>query len=564
MFSVRKIGICLSLFFWVLNLTAQSTYFKNRYEYDYNDASLNYGVINISTGGYLTFGAFETQTSFDRYAAILKIDENGNKLDSLIFRYDSVQTELINLFEINNEYYGITRLWVSSPNYFYTSIVKINQDLDTVWSKKISYGPDTSIFVSYAILCFDNTIALTGIFTDTSGYQQILLLKTDTLGNEIFLKHYGYANEHQNNYWNLDQTLDGGFILAGTSQYFHPLNNGYKKHLAIKTDSLGNVQWNYPWGRNDTDNGGCRVKAMSDSTVIVYTLTKTSASINPNVRWNYRKLKYNMATVWYSEHGPDEEFLGIGDIEELNDKGFVVNRSKSNRLLLTRYDSLGNMIWTRLNKPTVSQFTGTSLHLVLSDSGFVYSGFIQPQSSLGDTLTQDIFVIKTNCIGWADPPFADVIIGSLDNFEVVLENNSMYFGNVYINWGDGNADTLYESSDTLIYHTYPSDGNYSATIIAEACGDADSLNINVVSSLVGIAEYEKPKFRIYPNPANEIFFIQTENSVSEYEVIMTDISGKIILKIENAKQIDVSEFSSGFYFVTIPELNHTVKVHVLK
>jgi hypothetical protein len=547
---------------WAVNCSAQGTYFKNRYEYDLNDASLNYGVINSNSGGFLTFGAYETQTNSDRYAGLLKLDENGNKLDSLVFRFNSVQTELVALFELNNGYYGITRQWTTSK--FSTSIVRINNDLDTIWSKKISGDTSASLFISYGILCRDSSIALTGIYTDTTGYQQILLLKTDTLGNELFLKSYGYANEVQNNYSNLNQTLDGGFIIAGKSSYFHPMGSGYYKPLAIKTDSLGNLQWNFTWGRDDNQNGGCNVKAMSDSTVIVYTATRISSSPTSQLKWNYRKLRYNMSTVWYVEHGPDANNIGSGNMIELEDSGFVVNRLYQSRLWLTRYDNQGNMLWSRLNKPSVSQFTGGDIDFVESDGGFVYSGFIQPQSSLGDTLTQDIFVIKTNCIGWADPPFASATTGSLDNFEVVLENNSMYFGNCFIDWGDGSFDTLYESSDTLIYHTYATDGNFNATIIAEACGDKDTLNMNVVSSLVGITEHEKKVFSVFPNPANGILNIRMENSISNYEIILSDITGKVILRKENAKQIDVSGFANGIYFVSIPELNHTEKIQIVK
>ena len=90
------------LVFWVVEITAQGTYFKNRMEYVQNDAALNYGIIPISTGGYLTFGAHEMQTNFDRYAAVMKIDEFGNALDTLRFRYDTIQTEIVSMFEINN------------------------------------------------------------------------------------------------------------------------------------------------------------------------------------------------------------------------------------------------------------------------------------------------------------------------------------------------------------------------------------------------------------------------------------------------------------------------------
>jgi hypothetical protein len=480
-----KVLFSILLVFWVVEITAQGTYFKKRMEYNQNDAALNNGIINLNEGGYLTFGSFNLFAGSDRYGAVLKLDSLGNPIDTFSINFPQTSIEIKNAFQLNNGYLLTGHLRKFSNNKFRPFFIRLTDNLDTLWTKTMNYSDSVSVFVSYSIMCNDSNLATTGIYTDTTGYQQILLLKTDTLGNEIFFKSYGYANEHQFNYWNMDQALDGGFILAGASTFFHPLGSGYEKHIAIKTDSLGNQHWVYPFGRNDNDNGGCRVKAMSDSTVMVFTATPTSSSPTPNYRWNFRKLRYNMSTELYFEQGPDDPQIGMGDMVELSDTSFVLCLSKYNRLFLTKFDKYGTQLWSRLNKPSVSQFTGTALNLVPSDSGFVYSGFIQPQLSLGDTGTQDIFVIKTNCIGWADPPFADATTGSLDNFEVVLDNNSMYFGNCFINWGDGNFDTLYESSDTLIYHTYSNDGIFNATIIAEACGDNDTLNLNVVSSLVG-------------------------------------------------------------------------------
>ena len=556
------------ILFYVADGHTQGNYFKNRMEFGYNNIDISFGIINVKPNNeYLVFGRTRNQSSNDVYGSVMKLDSNGMPIDTFILGFSQKSIELKNAFQMPNGYLVVGQLLdLTITNGFNPYFIRLNDNLDTLWTKKLDFGSDSIAFVSYSIMCFDSTIATTGIFIDSTGFERILLLKTDSLGNVYFLKSYGYPNEQQNNYWNMDQTLDEGFIIAGSSTYFHPLGNGYNKHLAIKTDSLGNLQWNFPWGRDDNINGGCRVKTMSDSTIIVYTGTPTSGSPTPNVRWNFRKLRYNMSTVWYVEHGPDAQNIGSAGMIEMDDTGFVINRSYLNRLWISRYDSDGNILWSRLNKPSVSQFFGggSSIAYIESDGGFAYSGYILPQLSLGDTLTQDIFAIKTNCIGWADPPIASATTGSLDNFEVILENNSMYFGNVYINWGDGSADTLYENSDTLIYHTYPSAGNFSAIVIAEACGDADTMQLNIVSSLVGVSEYEKPKFRVYPNPAYETLFIHTDNSISDYKINMTDISGKIILRKENMKQINVSGIECGFYFISIPELNHSEKVQIIR
>lgn len=130
--------------------------------------------------------------------------------------------------------------------------------------------------------------------------------------------------------------------------------------------------------------------------------------------------------------------------------------------------------------------------------------------------------------------------------------NDTTFGWVELDFRGETFTTLDPPNDTIFiiryaYNTIPNEhifaGQLSTNMIYEQLSDF---------------------IRVFPNPSNEILFIHTENALSEYEVILTDISGKIIFRKENLKQIDVSEFASGFYFITIPELNHTEKIQVIK
>lgn len=71
-------------------------------------------------------------------------------------------------------------------------------------------------------------------------------------------------------------------------------------------------------------------------------------------------------------------------------------------------------------------------------------------------------------------------------------------------------------------------------------------------------------FTVYPNPSKNYILIETENINSDFEIILSDITGKIILRKENCSSVDVSDFANGIYFITIPELNHTEKIQILK
>jgi hypothetical protein len=67
---------------------------------------------------------------------------------------------------------------------------------------------------------------------------------------------------------------------------------------------------------------------------------------------------------------------------------------------------------------------------------------------------------------------------------------------------------------------------------------------------------------VYPNPAiNRITVSATNKSLGK--IIIYNTLGEIVYtttSIDNSKLIDVSHFSSGLYFVALPDLNRTIKM----
>jgi len=57
--------------------------------------------------------------------------------------------------------------------------------------------------------------------------------------------------------------------------------------------------------------------------------------------------------------------------------------------------------------------------------------------------------------------------------------------------------------------------------------------------------------KVYPNPAKNILNIELPNHIKDFHVEITDMSGKLVLKSDNQKEINVSGVNSGNYVVTI-------------
>ncbi len=64
---------------------------------------------------------------------------------------------------------------------------------------------------------------------------------------------------------------------------------------------------------------------------------------------------------------------------------------------------------------------------------------------------------------------------------------------------------------------------------------------------------EKPVVSIYPNPANETITISTTGTKGKIDVVITDISGKVLMQdeVSNNATVDVSKLSAGMYFVRL-------------
>jgi glucose/arabinose dehydrogenase len=81
----------------------------------------------------------------------------------------------------------------------------------------------------------------------------------------------------------------------------------------------------------------------------------------------------------------------------------------------------------------------------------------------------------------------------------------------------------------------------------------------LVDSSLSVTDFEKSGLTLYPNPASDFFTIKNTNQLSLKQVLIYDITGKIVKTqpLENVESttISTSNLTAGMYFVTVEERN---------
>lgn len=481
-----KIGITVSVLFPLLTY---AQYFNNRYPIDSSSAATAFNAIEndsgyLMVGGYAPFGYYSS-------LAVIQTDFNGNELFQKTYKSNSIpyfagfQGSLQKVSSGGYIMYGSINEISESKNY--AVLYRFNDSGDTLWTKR---------------------------FADTS-------------------TTYGYVGD------NMKVTPDGGFICIGDrGSPSAPIS-------IIKTDSLGNKQWEQFYGGTTYDKP-TSIAVCSDGGYIYCTTTK-SGGVGLPTYYNIRVMKVDsLGNMVFNKFYGDIYDDAAGSVIQTQDGGYVVSMAYAidtttgtrTYASLLKLDTVGNLLWLKKVMPIKGNGPDSFYKVLeLSDGSLVAAGLNHWTDSIAISRYHGL-VVKTTALG-----------------EEI--------------WHREHQLSTCNTCDSYLYDIRTtSDGGFICSGVANTPQDMwllklDSLGCaDTVCSLgTGIPPLPSQREgvgRIYPNPANSFIMVESSGLSSTSTFSLLDVTGKEVLNKSIQSfytQINIQGLPKGIYFYQITNKN---------
>jgi hypothetical protein len=252
--------------FWLVKTDGLGTMEWNN-TYGGPDEDYAYALVQTSDGGYAIAGDTRSYDVGNGDFWLVKTDANGIMQWNHTYGGpgEDVATDLMQTSDGG---------YVMAGYYCYSGAVNgdawlVKTDANGIMQWNQTYGGPRGESAHVLIKTNDGGYALAGWTEAGAGEGDCYLVKTDA--NGIMQWNHTYGGPRQELAYDIVQDQKGGFVLAG---FTHSFGVGTPNYWLIKTDSVGNMEWNKTYGGANTDyaksviqtdDGGYVVAGHTDS-----------------------------------------------------------------------------------------------------------------------------------------------------------------------------------------------------------------------------------------------------------------------------------------------------------
>jgi len=341
-------------------------------------------IRQTSDGNFIIIGVTDQTSSGRNDIWLIKADENGIMIWDRTFGGNQNDFSIVGHQTADGGFIiaGTTESFGNGMQDFW--LIKTDADGNEEWNQ--TFGTAENDRTQYVKQTFDGGYIITGGTGNfETSNQDAWLIKTDENGNLEWQQTYG-GNGNEKMY-TVHQETDGSYILAGlTSSY----GNGTYDAYLIKTDSLGNEIWSQTFGGSEIENA-YSMQILPGEGYILAGSTKSFGAGDFDV-WLI-KTDQQGNEIWSYVYGTEVlEYCYSLDIT--SDGNFILggltNATVNGDIdvLVMKISDSGDEIWTKkvgLDGDEPSFFVEQS-----EDEGYVLAGY---SNSFGNG-DNDVYIVK--------------------------------------------------------------------------------------------------------------------------------------------------------------------------
>jgi hypothetical protein len=232
--------------------------------YGGTSGDVGYSVHQTQDGGYIVAGS---TSSFGNGAQVYLVKTNASG-DTLWTRtYGGAGDDYgFSVQQTSDMGYVVAGYTNPFGNNWQVYLIKTNASGDTLWTR--TYGGAGDDYGYSVQQTQDTGYIVAGMTSSFGNLTQVYLIKTNASGDTLWTRTYGGTGYDRG--WSVQQTTDGGYVVAGVTFSFGNLTQVY----LIKTNASGDTLWTRTYG-GTSDDGGYSVQQTSDGGYIIagYTLS---------------------------------------------------------------------------------------------------------------------------------------------------------------------------------------------------------------------------------------------------------------------------------------------------
>ncbi len=447
-------------------------------------------------------------------------------------------------------------------------LAKTNASGDTLWSKSyVTPGGDIGYDVNQTT---DGGYIITGaVSNNASSPADILLLKTDSGGNELWNKVYATSRYDQGT--SVQQTNDGGYIITGIAR---DTLSTFGDLFLIKTDATGDTLWSKTFGGAARDEGNSVVQTTDGGYVVIGTTKSFSGNNTSDIY--FLKTSASGSLIWERTLGTQATEYGFA-VRQTNDGGFIIAGSTDSTfnssldVYLIKTDDFGNVQWYRNHGDTLRSEYVNSIEQTI-DGGFIIAG-----SSWQNAINPMIFLLKTDAFGfhlWTET-FTGAMHAYSSSLQLandggyILGGNSSGSGNtkMYLiktdntgNSGCNQATTAISTGSTEVTSTIVSSSIPAINIVISSLffSVLGGSNLDTWCLSVGTIEHNhQTVINFFPNPATSQILISIDGYIGNMQLQVVNVHGqqvinqKLQLKGEVEYSMNITSLNPGVYRVIL-------------